>query len=148
MPPTVVRQLADRSHAQVLTDPECGVRLVASAAAKGRVKRSPISDWYRCSYCAQYVHALFFGDSSRFYTGCIHEWSDAARVSINFFAIWGETAKPLFGEYARRDSREWDDEPYLTAYATERYLSIYLSIYISIYIFFSIHLAIDRQTDR
>eukprot|EP00962_Isochrysis_galbana_P031464 scaffold10253_cov124-Isochrysis_galbana.AAC.17 len=102
----------------VLRHPHYGVRLTASAPADGPALRKPISDWYTCSSCARYVHSLFLAEPARFFTGCVHEWRLPARVSINFFAVKGETAISLFKRFVD-EPHHYIDEPYLTAFATE-----------------------------
>ena len=100
----------------LITDPEYVVRL-APSAPEGPHSRSPVSDWYNCSACADYIHALFLSRPSAFFTGCVHEWSMAARVPINFFAIRGDDVATHFGAYAHE---HYVDEPYLTALLTNR----------------------------
>jgi hypothetical protein len=102
----------------ILRDARYGVRLTASAPAAGPGLRKPISDWYNCSSCAQHVHSLFLADPARFFSGCVHELRIPARVSINFFAVKGSTAIPLFQRFVD-DPHHYIDEPYLTAFSTE-----------------------------
>lgn len=100
----------------ILTDPEYVVELHDSAE-EGRFSRRPVSDWYNCTACAEHVHSAFLREPARFFTGCIHEWSVAARVPINFFVMGGAAAQKHFAAYA---NEQFVDEPYLTALLTER----------------------------
>ena len=100
----------------ILTDPEYVVTLRASRE-EGRYSRTPVSDWYNCTRCAQHVHDKFLAKPDAFFTGCIHEWSLPARVPINFFLMRGDAVNEHFGAYA---SEAFVDEPYLTALLTER----------------------------
>ena len=100
----------------VITDPEFVVGMRASRE-EGRFSRTPISDWYNCTHCAEHVHSKFLERPEAFFTGCVHEWRTASRVPINFFVLGGRAVQTHFGAYA---SEQFVDEPYLTALLTER----------------------------
>ena len=100
----------------LITDPEFVVGMRASRE-EGRFSRTPMSDWYNCTRCAEFIHGKFLKRPESFFTGCVHEWSVPCRVPINFFAMRGLAVKSHFGSYA---NEQFVDEPYLTALLTER----------------------------
>ena len=100
----------------VLTDPEYVLRMRPSIH-DSRYTYSAISDWYNCTKCASHVHTRFLSNPESFFTGCIHEWSDAARVPINFFVMRGGAVRQHFGSYVHE---QFVDEPYFTALLTAR----------------------------
>jgi len=101
----------------IITDPEY-VLSVQASELEGPYSRRSISDWHNCSHCANFIHDRFLSAPEAFYTGCVHEWSAAARVSINFFVMRGLEVARVFGSYA---NESFIDEPYLTALMTERH---------------------------
>jgi hypothetical protein len=100
----------------LLTDPEFVLGLRASRE-EGRYSRTPISDWYNCTRCAEHVHKKLLADPEPFFTGCLHSWSVPCRVPINCFVMRGADVATHFGAYA---TEQFVDEPYLTALLTER----------------------------
>ena len=95
----------------LITDPEYVVGM-SPATLEGRYSRSPMSDWFNCTKCAEHVHAAFLQQPSRFFTRCVHEWRVAARVPINFFLMPGSAVRTHFAAYTRE---QFVDEPYFTA---------------------------------
>ena len=100
----------------VITAPEFTVELRASRP-EGPYSRSPISDWYNCSKCADFIHSTFLAQPSAFFTGCVHTWTVPARVPINFLVMNGRRAREHFAAYT---TEAFVDEAYLTAVLTER----------------------------
>jgi len=100
----------------VIDDPEYVVRLLPSRP-EGKYSRSPVSDWFNCTACAEYILGRFLAEPSRFFTGCVHEWTLPARVPINLFLMRGAAVRTHFGQY---QNEAFVDEPYLTALLTER----------------------------
>jgi hypothetical protein len=100
----------------LITDPEFALELRASRA-EGAYSRTPISDWYNCSACAEFIHRRFLKQPEAFFTGCVHEWRLPARVPINVFVMRGDAVRRTFGAYA---AEAFVDEAYLTALVTER----------------------------
>ena len=100
----------------IITDPEYVLGLRPSRD-EGRYSKTPISDWYNCTRCAEHVHTKFLSGPEQFFTGCLHEWSVPCRVPINFFVMRGSAVVTHFGAYAKE---QFVDEPYLTALLTER----------------------------
>ena len=77
-----------------------------------RSERPPISDWFTCAACAEFIHEKFLARPADFATGCVHTLAVPCRVPINFFLVRGDVARTHFAAYAR-DATRWDDEPYL-----------------------------------
>ena len=82
----------------LITDPQFVVGMRASRD-EGRYSKTPISDWYNCTECAEFIHNKFLARPEQFFTGCIHEWSVACRVPINFFVMRGAAVATHFGAY-------------------------------------------------
>ena len=128
----------------VVTDPEYVVTLRASRP-EGRYSRTPISDWYNCTQCAQHIHSKFLSKPDAFFTGCIHEWSVPARVPINFFLMGGAAVREHFAGYA---TEAFVDEPYFTALLTERTRRPSLMVTDAVVVHFSFgfqHMPDERQ---
>ncbi|KAL1499696.1 hypothetical protein AB1Y20_011891 [Prymnesium parvum] len=100
----------------VIEQPEYVVKLQPSTH-EGQFSMSPMSDWYNCTECANFILHRFLEAPARFFTGCVHEWSVAARVPINFFLMRGAAARSHFAAYLQEP---FVDEAYLTALLTER----------------------------
>lgn len=100
----------------VIEQPEYVVRLQPSKA-DGRHSMSPVSDWYNCTACADFILHRFLEAPERFFTGCLHEWNVAARVPINFFLMKGSAVRTHFSKYLEE---AFVDEAYLTALLTQR----------------------------
>ena len=128
----------------VITDPEYVVGLRASVE-EGRFSRTPMSDWFNCTHCAEHVHSKFLARPESFFTGCLHEWHTACRVPINFFAMRGDAVRRHFSAYA---SEQYVDEPYFTSLLTERTRMPSLLVSDVVVVHFSFgfqHMAAERE---
>ena len=117
---------AFQAESGLISDPEFAVSLPPPNATRSHLpyytstyERPPISDWFTCAACAEFIHERFLSRPADFATGCVHTLHVPCRVPINFFLIRGDVARVHFGAYARV-STLWDDEPYLSARVPER----------------------------
>ena len=127
----------------VITDPDYLVGMRA-AREEGRFSRSPMSDWFNCTDCAEHVHAKFLARPEAFFTGCLHEWRVPCRVPINLFVMRGAAVREHFGAFT---SEQFVDEAYLTALLTERTKVPSLIVSDSVVVHFSFgfqHMANER----
>ena len=61
--------------------------------------KDAITDWYRCSSCAQFAHQAFLSDRSRFESNKIYFWTSPTRISINFIVLRGSSLREYCNDW-------------------------------------------------
>jgi len=65
----------------------------------GDYMKEPLTNWYRCSSCAQFAHEAFLSDRSKFESKSIYYWNSPTRFSINFVVMRGSSVREYFKEW-------------------------------------------------